>query len=259
LSEWKSLVEKINNPEKEIDVAICGKYTALHDSYASIIESLTHAGAHLNAKVKLKWIETTEIEDGKQSCAESLSGCKGVIIPGGFGGRGAEGKIQVIKYARENNLPFLGLCYGLQLSVVEFARNVCGLSGANSTEIDEKTKYPVIDILPEQKNVCNKGATMRLGSYEAAIEKGTMVFDLYNSQKVSERHRHRYEVNPEYHQILKNKGLVFSGTSCNGRLAEFIELKNHKFFVATQSHPELKSRLLKPAPLFYGFVKACLN
>jgi CTP synthase len=256
---WENLVQKISNPKNEINIAICGKYTALHDSYASIAESLTHAGAHLDARINLKWVETTDIEEGRKSCSEILKDCRGVIIPGGFGGRGAEGKIEVVKYARENNIPFLGLCYGLQLAVVEFARNVCALAGANTTETDEKTKYPVIDILPEQKNVCKKGATMRLGAYEADIEKGTRVFELYKSEKVSERHRHRYEVNPEYHEILKKNGLVFSGTSCSKRLVEFIEIPNRKFFVATQSHPELKSRLLNPAPLFYGFVKACLN
>lgn len=256
---WENLVQKISNPKNEINIAICGKYTALHDSYASIAESLTHAGAHLDARINLKWVETTDIEEGRKSCSEILKDCRGVIIPGGFGGRGAEGKIEVVKYARENNIPFLGLCYGLQLAVVEFARNVCALAGANTTETDEKTKYPVIDILPEQKNVCKKGATMRLGAYEADIEKGTRVFELYKSEKVSERHRHRYEVNPEYHEILKKNGLVFSGTSCSKRLVEFIEIPNHRFFVATQSHPELKSRLLNPAPLFYGFVKACLN
>ncbi len=259
LSEWEQLVEKINKPKTEINVAICGKYTALHDSYASIIESLIHSGAHLDAKVNLKWIETTDLEERKKTCAEVLKDCKGVIIPGGFGGRGAEGKIDIIRYAREHNIPFLGLCYGLQLAVIEFARNACSLDKANTTEIDEKTNYPVIDILPEQKSVCAKGATMRLGGYSSVIEKGTKVFELYNSEIVSERHRHRYEVNPEYHNILERNGLVFSGTSCNKRLVEFIELPKHKFFIATQSHPELKSNLLKPAPLFLGFVKACLE
>jgi len=259
LSVWENLVEKINHPKREVNIAICGKYTVLHDSYASIIESLIHSGAHEDARVNIKWIETTDIEDGNKKPEDVLKDCKGLIVPGGFGSRGAEGKIEVIKYAREHNIPFLGLCYGLQLAVIEFARNKCNLQGANTTENDEKTKYPVIDILPEQKNVCTKGATMRLGGYAADIKQGTRVFELYKSEKVSERHRHRYEVNPDYHEILKKNGLVFSGTSCNGRLVEFIEIPSHKYFIATQAHPELKSRLLKPAPMFLGFVKACLN
>ncbi len=259
LSEWENLVNQIKTPEKETKIAICGKYTALEDSYASIIEALNHCEAHLNSKINLKWLETTDIEKGNVSCEKALEGCRGVIIPGGFGERGTEGKIEVIKYARENNLPFLGLCYGLQLAVVEFARNVCNLERAHSTEIDGTTRHPVIDILPEQRAVDKKGATMRLGGCDAEIKKGTKVHELYNSEYVSERHRHRYEVNPEFHNILGKNGLVFSGTSENGRLVEFIELPQHKYFVATQSHPELKSRLLKPAPLFYGFVKACLD
>ena len=258
MASWKTLVDRIKNPEKEITVAMCGKYTDLHDSYASVIEALTHSAAHKSARVNIKWVETTDIENGKKNLEDILGNCSGIIVPGGFGGRGAEGKIKMIEYARKNNLPFLGLCYGLQLAVVEYARNVCGLD-ANTTEIDEKTACPVIDILPEQKAVCEKGASMRRGACIADIKKGTKVFDLYKSEKVSERHRHRYEVNPEFHSVLENNGLVFSGTSCNGRLVEFIEIPGHKYFVATQSHPELKSRLMNPAPLFMGFVEACLK
>ena len=183
----------------------------------------------------------------------------GIVVPGGFGHRGTEGKIEVIRLAREKNIPFLGLCLGMQLAVIEFARNVCALSGANSTEIDPDTPHPVIDILPEQRDILDKGGTMRLGAYEAHLEVGTLVHSLYQSPVVSERHRHRYEVNPEYHQIIEEKGMRFSGRSQDGRLVEFIELPDLKFFVATQAHPELKSRMELPAPLFYGFVKACLN
>ncbi len=259
LVEWKRLVNRIKNPSKQIDIAICGKYTDLHDSYASIIESLIHAGAHLDAKVNLKWIETTEIEDKKITVKDALKGIKGIIVPGGFGGRGVEGKIEMIRYARENGIPFLGLCYGLQLAVVEFARYVCKLK-ANTTENEPDCSAPVIDILPEQKSVDMKGGTMRLGAYTADIKKGTLVYKLYgNSEKVSERHRHRYEVNPEFHDILLKNGMVFSGTSEKGRLVEFIELPNHPFFCATQAHPELKSRLQNPAPMFYGFVDAALK
>ncbi|MDO8740552.1 MAG: CTP synthase (glutamine hydrolyzing) [Candidatus Woesearchaeota archaeon] len=259
LVEWKKLVANIKNPKNKVKIAICGKYTALMDSYASIIEALMHAGAHLNAKVELKWIETTEIENGKVKVEDALKDVNGVIVPGGFGARGTEGKIKVIQYARENDIPFLGLCYGLQLAVIEFARNVCGLKDAGTSENDEKTNNPVIDILPEQKNVKEKGATMRLGACKAVLKKGSIVQKLYNSDEASERHRHRYEVNPDYHKILEEKGLMFSGMSPNGRLVEFIELSKHKFFIATQAHPELKSRLEDPAPLFYGFVKAAIK
>jgi CTP synthase len=183
----------------------------------------------------------------------------GVVVPGGFGHRGSEGKIEVIRVARERNIPFLGLCLGLQLAVVEFARHVCGLERANSTEMDAETPYPVIDILPEQKEIKTKGGTMRLGAYTALLQKGTLVQSLYKSSEASERHRHRYEVNPDYHQLLTEKGMVFSGCSEDGRLVEFIELPGHKFFAATQAHPELKSRMEFPSPLFYGFVKACLT
>ena len=183
----------------------------------------------------------------------------GLIIPGGFGTRGVEGKISLIKYCRESDIPLLGICYGLQLSIVEFARNVCGLKDANTTEINPKTEHPVVDILPEQKNVTEKGGTMRLGSYPAVMKKGTKIQNLYGKMNVSERHRHRYEVNPVYHEILKEKGYVFSGTSPDKRLVEFAEFKYHSYFVGCQGHPELKSTLLKPAPLFYGLVKACLD
>jgi CTP synthase len=258
MTEWETLVERIKNPEQVVKVAICGKYTELKDSYASVIEALAHAGAHLGAKVSLKWIETTEIEEGKLKIEEAMKEVKGIIIPGGFGTRGAEGKIEMIKYARENNIPFLGLCFGLQLAVVEFARNVCGLD-ANSEEVDEKTSHPVIAILPEQAGIDKKGGTMRLGSYAAKLEEGTLVQNLYKSNLAAERHRHRYEVNPDYHDILQKNGLVFSGISENRRLVEFIELAKNKFHVATQAHPEFKSRLLNPSPLFYGFVSACMS
>jgi len=189
---------------------------------------------------------------------EALKGAEGVIVPGGFGTRGTEGKIEVIKYARQNNIPFLGLCFGLQLAVIEFARNVCGIENAGSTEIDKDCE-PVICILPEQAKIMKKGGTMRLGSYEAILEEGSRVKEIYGTTIVHERHRHRYEVNPKYHTILKEKGMVFSGMNREKTLVEFIELPNHKFFIATQAHPELKSRLEKPAPLFLGFVKACLD
>ncbi|PIO05695.1 CTP synthetase, partial [Candidatus Woesearchaeota archaeon CG08_land_8_20_14_0_20_43_7] len=256
LKKWGSLVKNIKDPKDEIKVLICGKYTKLHDSYVSVEEALVHAGAHNNCKVNVEYLETTDIETGKLKVKDALKGVDGIIVPGGFGSRGVEGKIEVIKYARKNNLPFLGLCYGLQLAVAEYARNVCGLKDAISTEI-KKTKHPVVDILPDQKGITEKGGTMRLGGYDALLNKKSNVAKLYDSDKVSERHRHRYEVNPEYHDILQTNGLVLSGMSPDSRLVEFIELEKHSFFVATQAHPELKSRLERPAPLFMGFVKAC--
>lgn len=259
LKDWESLLKNLENLEKKVTTAICGKYTDLKDSYASINEALMHCSAHLKTKVKLKFIETTEIEEDKLSLEEALKGVESVIVPGGFGQRGTEGKIGVIKYCREKNLPFLGICLGLQLAVVEYARNVCGLEGANSTEINPETAYPVIDLLPEQIGVVKKGGTMRLGAYPAILKEGSLAERLYQKREISERHRHRYEVNPQYHQILQEKGLVFSGLSPDGRLVEFIELKEHPYFIATQAHPELKSKLTEPAPLFYGLVKAALE
>ncbi len=254
LRKWKEYVENIRHPKEEITVAMCGKYTKLEDSYASIIESFNHCSAHLGCKIKLRWVETTDLED-----TSFFDNVDGIVVPGGFGSRGTEGKIEVIRLARERDLPFLGLCLGLQLAVIEFARNECGLENANSTEIDPETPHPVIDILPEQKKVKEKGGTMRLGAYPAVLKEGTLVRSLYGEPDVSERHRHRYEVNPEYHAAISEKGMVFSGTSEDGRLVEFIEVPHLRFFVATQAHPELKSRMERPAPLFYGFVKACLN
>ena len=256
IESWKKLVDKIDSiSNKQIIIAICGKYTRLEDSYASIIESLTHCSANLNVNIRLKWIDT--INDNE--IEEQLKDVKGIIVPGGFGERGAEGKINVIKYARENNIPFLGLCYGMQLAVIEFARNICKLTSANSTEIDKNTEVPIIDIIEGHERNLGRGKTMRLGSYKAILKKNTITCELYSDTECYERHRHHYEVNPAYHEILQKNGLVFSGLSEDGILVEFIEIPYHKFFLGTQAHPELKSNLEKPAPLFYGFVEACLN
>ena len=252
LSRLRQIIKNKQEAKKEIVIAIAGKYTTLEDSYASIIEALNHCAANYSVKIKIKFIDTSKDK-------MDLEGVSGIIVPGGFGSRGIEGKIEVIKYARENNIPFLGICYGLQMAVIEFARNICGLEGANTTEVDENTIYPVIDILDEQKGITNKGGTMRLGSYPAKILPHSKVNKLYNSLEVCERHRHRYEVNPKYHNILKEKGLIFSGMSPDKTLVEFIELPNHKYFVATQAHPELKSSPFKPAPLFLGLVGACIK
>jgi len=257
----------MKKPEKNVNVLIAGKYTDLMDSYASIIEALNHSGAHLNTKISVKWLETTAIEEGKVSVKDAFKEIDAIIVPGGFGKRGTEGKIKVIEYARKNKIPFLGLCLGLQLAVIEYARNKCSLTDANSTEFAE-TKHNVIDLLDEQRKITQMGATMRLGSYKAIIIPDTLVYDYYKklgllseNNEVYERHRHRYEVNPAYHNVLKEKGLVISGLSPDETLVEFIELpkKEHPYFVATQAHPELKSRFELPAPLFYGLVENALK
>jgi len=254
LTKWKKLIE--NGRKNKLTIGICGKYTALEDSYASVVEALHHAGNQNDASIEIFWVDTEKIT--KENVSEKLKGVDGIIVPGGFGSRGIEGKIKVISYCRKNNLPYLGLCYGLQLAVVEFARNICGLK-AHTTEIDKNIAEPVIDILPDKKNLKNLGGTLRLGAYPAIIKEGTKVFELYANNEVSERHRHRYEVNPKYHKLLEENGLVFSGLSPDGELVEFIELKEHPFFVATQAHPELKSSLLKPSPLFNGLIKAAIE
>ncbi|MEM5829165.1 MAG: CTP synthase [Candidatus Aenigmatarchaeota archaeon] len=265
--EWEDFLNKTKNVKKSVRIGIIGKYFdigefTLKDSYISVIEATKHAAWQNNVKAEILWIDSKSFEKDEKNI-KILNSVDGVIIPGGFGSSGIEGKIAAIKYTRENKIPFLGLCLGLQLAVVEFARNVCGLKNANSTEFDPNTPYPVVDILPEQKKLIEEskyGATMRLGSYSAILKEGTIVWRLYNKQKeISERHRHRFEVNPEFHEILQKNGLVFSGMSPDGKLVEFIELEDHPYFVATQAHPEFKSRPLKPAPLFDGLIKACLS
>ncbi|MCK5490704.1 MAG: CTP synthase [Candidatus Pacebacteria bacterium] len=265
LKEWRSLASKIKKLDNPIKIGIVGKYFStgdfvLSDSYISVIESIKHAAWANNRKPVIEWIDSEEYEKNPEKLRE-LKKLDGVIVPGGFGSRGIEGKIRAIEYIRKNKIPFLGLCYGMQIACIEFARNVCGLEKANTTEIDKKTKYPVIDIMPEQKQKLkerNFGATMRLGAYPANLKKGTIARNAYKSDTISERHRHRWEVNPDYVEILKGKGLVFSGTSPDGRLMEIIELpkSKHPFFVATQFHPEFKSRPLNPHPLFREFIKA---
>ncbi len=256
LTTWESLVN--SKSTKDVHIAIAGKYTALEDSYASVVEALHHSAAHENVRVKISWIATEELSN-QEDVEKILVDLDGVIVPGGFGSRGIDGKLQVIEYCRKNNVPYLGLCYGLQLAVIEYMRDVCGYKDAHTTEIDTKTMAPVIDILPDKKNLKDLGGTLRLGAYAANLQQGSAVNLLYGgSLEVSERHRHRYEVNPEYHCVLQEKGLVFSGMSPNGNLVEFIELpkKDHTYFVATQAHPELKSSLQTPAPLFLGLIRA---
>lgn len=255
LDAWIKLVEKIKNPKKTIKIAIAGKYTKLSDAYISVVESLKHAGYKHDAQIEIKWIASDECVD-MDKAKEALKGVDGLVVPGGFGVRGIEGKLNVIRYARENNLPFLGLCLGMQCAVIEFARNVVGLKNANSMEFDENTPYPVIDLMLEQKNVQGYGGTMRLGQFECSIKKGTKAEKAYGSTKIFERHRHRYEVNNEYRQQIADAGLVFSGVSPDGMLCEMIEYPKNDWFVACQFHPEFKSRPERPHPLFAGLLDA---
>ena len=265
LKDWEKLANKIKNLDKTIEIGIVGKYFntgdfVLADSYISVIEAIKHAAWANNRKPIIKWINSEEYEKNPAKLKE-LKKLNGVIIPGGFGSRGVEGKIKAIEYLRKNKIPFFGLCYGMHMACIEFARNVCGLENANTSEINKNTSHSIIDIMPEQKKNLkekNYGATMRLGAYPAKLKDGTIVKSAYGSSEISERHRHRFEVNPDYVEILEDKGLVFSGTSPNKHLMEIVELpkSEHPFFVATQFHPELKSRPLDPHPLFKAFIKA---
>jgi CTP synthase len=261
-ANWEKFVDRMRGANREVTIGIIGKYTNVHDSYISIMKALEHAAPYYGVRAKIRWIESTDIEDGKLGIEEALRGVNGLIVPGGFGKRGVEGKISAIKYARENGIPFLGLCLGMQLAVVEFARDVCSLASANSTEFDTSTANPVIDFIPEQVDIVRDskyGGTMRLGTYPALLKKDSIISGAYKCNDIEERHRHRYEVNPEYIECLEKNGLTFSGKSPNGRLMEFVELKGHPFFVATQAHPEFKSRPLRPSPLFLGLIKACVE
>ena len=258
LTNWKKLVENIKNPKGTVKVGIAGKYTKLSDAYISVVESLKHAGYADDVKVEIKWINSEECIDMKK-CKELLSDVQAVVVPGGFGVRGIEGKLNVIRYARENNLPFLGLCLGMQCAVIEYARNVVGIKDANSKEFDENAQNPVIDLMLEQKNVHGYGGTMRLGAYDCVLKPGSKAGMVYGETRISERHRHRYEVNNEYIERIAEKGLVFSGMSPDGMLAEVVELPQLDWFVACQFHPEFKSRPERPHPLFKGLIDAILK
>ena len=258
LDSWNKLLERIKNPTKTIKIGIAGKYTKLSDAYISVVESLKHAGASVEANIELKWISSEDCVDMKKA-QEAMSGVQAVVVPGGFGYRGIEGKINVIKIARESNIPFLGLCLGLQCAVIEFARNVAKLNDANSTEFSPEADNPVIDLMPDQEGFTDYGGTMRLGSYECHLQKNSAAMLAYGQEVIFERHRHRYEVNNAYRETLSKAGLVFSGLSPDKRLVEIIELTGHKWFVASQFHPEFKSRPDNPHPLFLGLVKAALE
>ena len=257
MEEWTSLVERVDNLKDEVRIALVGKYVELHDAYISVVESLKHAGYKHNSKVKIDWIQSEDITE--ENVHEYLKEADGILVPGGFGDRGVEGKITAIKYARENKIPFFGICLGMQLAAVEFARNVCGLTGAHSSELDLNTPYPIINLLPDQENVVEMGGTLRLGSYPCTLTEGSQAHKEYGEINITERHRHRYEFNNFYRERLTNKGLVLSGVSPDGRLVEIVELPEHPWFVAGQFHPEFKSRPEKAHPLFAGFIKASLE
>jgi len=256
-SEWISMVEKIKHLSKTVKIALVGKYVELHDAYISVVEALNHGGYYNDAKVDIKWINSVDIN--KDNADEYLSDVDGILVPGGFGDRGIEGKIEAIRWARVNKKPLFGICLGMQCSVIEFARNVLGYADANSSEIAPETKYPVIDLMPEQKDIENMGGTMRLGLYPCKVEDNTFTKEAYGSSLIYERHRHRYEFNNEYRKSITDAGMVLAGTSPDERLVEVVEVKDHPWYVAVQFHPELKSRPNRPHPLFRDFIKASLE
>jgi CTP synthase len=257
MTEWEGLVDRISKLAKTVEIAIVGKYVALHDAYLSVVESLSHAGFDANADVKIRWVNAEEVTD--ENVADMLGGIGGILVPGGFGDRGIEGKISTIRYAREQKIPFFGICLGMQVSVIEVARSLAGLEGANSSEINPATDYPVIDLLPDQKDIEDLGGTMRLGLYPCKLVEGSLASACYNDELVYERHRHRYEFNNEYREVIEKAGLRISGTSPDGRLVEIVELPEHPWFLAVQFHPEFTSRPNRPQPLFREFVKAALQ
>ncbi|MBB2183395.1 CTP synthase [Lachnospiraceae bacterium MD1] len=257
LSEWKNMITKINERHKEVVIAIVGKYVKLHDAYLSIIESLNHAGFDTCSKVKIKWIDSQELK--KENASDMLNGIHGMIVPGGFGDRGIDGKIIASNYARTNNIPYLGICLGMQIAVIEYARNVCGLEDAHSTEIKEGCAHPVIDLMEDQVEVTKKGGTMRLGAYPCKTKTGSKLQSLYGKELISERHRHRYEFNNKYREIITENGMAICGTSPDDHLVEAVEIPGHTFYIGVQYHPEFKSRPNKPHPLFLGLVSSALE
>ena len=257
LAEWAEMVERVRAPKKKVTIGLVGKYTELHDAYLSVAEALRHAGCALGAEVDIRWIDSEKVTD--EAAEDLLSPCAGILVPGGFGARGIEGMITAARYARENGVPYLGLCLGMQIAVIEFARHVCGFADANSGEFDPDSAHKVIDFLPDQSDETAKGGTLRLGAYPCRIAPGTKMEECYKTGLISERHRHRYEFNNEFRDALQNAGLVISGTSPDEILVETVEVGEHPFFVGVQYHPEFKSRPNKPHPLFLGFVGAAME
>ena len=252
MAKWKKFVQRIISPKKRVKIAVVGKYIELQDAYKSIYESLTHAAAANDCGIDLVRVDAETVQES------DLADVAGVLVPGGFGDRGIEGKIRAAQFARENGIPYLGLCLGMQIATIEFARNVCGFTDANSTEFDEETKHPVISLLDEQKEVTQKGGSMRLGTWPAKIVEGTRAHKVYGSTEITERHRHRYEFNPAFLDAMTAKGFVIAATSPDGSLVEMIELKDHPWYLACQFHPEFQSKPNHPHPLFKGFIAACL-
>ncbi len=257
LERWIQFVEKAKNPRHTVKIAVCGKYVGLHDSYKSIMEAFAHAGVENDARVEVKWVDSEKLE--KEDPAKSFGDVAGILIPGGFGIRGIEGKVKAVQYARENKIPFFGICLGMQCAVIEFARHVCKLERANSREFDENTPHPVIDIMEEQKGVDKMGGTMRLGSYPCVLKSGSLAEKIYGRPEIQERHRHRYELNNHYRTLLQEHGMVMSGIYPLKDLVEIIELPDHPWFIGVQFHPELKSRVTRAHPLFRDFVRAALE
>ena len=257
LTDWNEMLERIKNRNKKVTIGLVGKYVQLHDAYLSVAEALRHAGYFYGARVQIKWIDSETITT--DNVAETLAGCDGLLVPGGFGNRGIEGKIETAHYARTNNVPYLGICLGMQIAVIEFARYVCGLTDANSGEFDENSNNKVIDFMPDQNAEINKGGTLRLGAYPCKIAAGTKMEECYKTAEISERHRHRYEFNNDYRDMMTEKGLVISGTSPDGHIVETVEIPENKFYVGVQFHPEFKSRPNKAHPLFMGLIKAGLE
>lgn len=257
LKDWREMVDYLKSPNTDVTVALVGKYIQLHDAYISVVEALKHGGIFARATVNIKWIDSETVTD--DNADELFGDVSGILVPGGFGSRGIDGKIAAIRYARTHQVPFLGLCLGMQLAIVEYARHVAGLEDAHSIELNPQTPYPVIALLPDQNGVEDIGGTLRLGAYPCILDKTTKAYELYGSEEIHERHRHRYEVNNDFRRILVDKGMTLSGLSPDGRIVEMIELKDHPFFIGTQAHPELKSRPNRPHPLFRGFVEAALH
>jgi CTP synthase len=257
LTEWENMVKELRSPKHEVKIALVGKYIQLHDAYLSVVEALKHGGIFNNTTINIKWVDSEMVT--AENADEILGDADGILVPGGFGDRGVEGKIQAISYARTNNIPFLGLCLGMQLSIVEFARNVIGYNDAHSIELNPSTTHPVIALMPDQSGVEDIGGTLRLGSYPCVLDHNSKAFELYGEDVIHERHRHRYEVNNDYRVALTEHGMKLSGLSPDGRIVEMCELPEHPFFVATQAHPEFKSRPNRPHPLFQGFIEAALK
>ena len=254
LTDWKQMVNDLRHPTQEVHIALVGKYTALHDAYISVVEALKHGGIPLHTTIDIKWVDSEELTS--DNVGELLGDVNGILVPGGFGIRGVEGKILAARYARENNIPYLGLCLGMQVAIIEFARHVCGFNDAHSIELDPNTTHPVIALMPDQNGVEDIGGTLRLGAYPCVLDKDSKACSVYGTTEISERHRHRYEVNNDYRTALVEHGMKLCGTSPDGRIVEMIELPDHPWFIATQAHPELKSRPNRPHPLFRGFVEA---